>query len=119
MRQLMPRPWLILLFLLFVPCAEAQENVAAQPPTKYEMKLVYIFEGEATEFLFVVGDAGFKSVDSLKRFLNTLPPETILEWAPGCRRTGKEPLLSSESEMEAFKAFCLERNLKFVLIPSG
>jgi MoaA/NifB/PqqE/SkfB family radical SAM enzyme len=32
---------------------------------------------------------------------------------------GGEPLLSSEQEMEGFRAFCAEREIKFVLVPSG
>ena len=35
------------------------------------------------------------------------------------RRKGDEPLLSSEQEMEDFKAFCAEKNINFFLIPSG
>jgi len=37
----------------------------------------------------------------------------------GCVRVGGEPLFSSESEMEAFRAFCLEHRVDFVLVPSG
>lgn len=99
--------------------AEAQENVQPQPPPKYRMELVIIFEDQVTEFIFVIGNAGFKSVDSLKKFLSSLPPGSNLEWAPGCIRMGNEPLLSSEQEMEEFKAFCAERSINFVLIPSG
>jgi hypothetical protein len=66
-----------------------------------------------------MGAAGFKSIDSLKKFLSGLPPGSTLEWAPGCIRMGKEPLLSSEQEMEEFKAFCAESNINFVLTPSG
>ena len=99
--------------------AEAQEGVTQQPPPKYRMELVYIFEADATEFIFVVGNVGFKLVASLKSFLSNLPPGSTLEWAPGCRRIGSEPLLSSEQEMEDFKAFCAERNINFILVPSG
>jgi hypothetical protein len=108
---------LALILLSVVLRADAQEN--EQPPPKYRMELVYIFEDEATEFIFVIGNVGFKSIDSLKKFLSSLPPGSNLEWAPGCKRMGNEPLLSSEQEMEEFKAFCTERNIKFVLVPSG
>ena len=99
--------------------ADAQESEQPQPPPKFRMELVYIFEGEATEYIFVIGGTGFKSVESLKEFLRSLPPGSNLEWAPGCRRMGNEPLLSSEQEMEEFKAFCAERNINFLLVPSG
>ena len=99
--------------------ADAQETAPAQPPPKYRMELVYIFDPEPTEFIFVIGNSGFRSVDSLKKFLSSLPPGSTLEWAPGCMRRGNEPLLSSEREMEDFKTFCAERDINFVLVPSG
>jgi len=99
--------------------AHAQEAVQAQSPPKYRMELVYIFEAESPEFIFVVGSVGFKSVTSLKKFLSGLPPGSTLEWAPGCKRVGGEPILSSEQELEEFKAFCAEKNINFVLVPSG
>ena len=97
----------------------AQESAQQQTPAKHRMELVYIFEPGSTEFIFVIGNVGFKSVASLKNFVGNLPSGSTLEWAPGCRRVGGEPLLSSEQEMEDFKAFCAERNITFILIPSG
>ena len=111
--------WLPVIVLFAVLPAYAQENAQPQPPPKYRMELVYIFDADALEFIFVIGNTGFKSVVSLKKFLNTLPAGSILERAPGCRRIGNEPLLSSEQEIEDFKAFCAEKNIEFVLIPSG
>ena len=111
--------WLPLVLLSAFSHAQAQEGVQPQPPTKYRMELVYVFEADSPEFIFVVGSVGFKSVASLKKFLSTLPPGTVLEWAPGCKRIGGEPLLSSEQEMGEFKAFCAEKNIDFVLVPSG
>ena len=111
--------WLSVFLLAALLRAGAQDNGPLQPPPKYRMELVYIFEANSTEFIFVIGNVGFKSVDSLKKFLGGLPPGSTLEWAPGCRRMGGEPLLSSEWEMEEFKAFCAESNINFVLVPSG
>ena len=88
-------------------------------PVVYELKLVYIFETPEPEFVFVVGNSGFKSVVSLKSFIATLPPGTTLRWDPGCIRLGDEPLLSSEHEMAEFQAFCLEHQIHFDLVPSG
>jgi hypothetical protein len=88
-------------------------------PAVYELKLVYVFETPEPEFVFVVGNSGFKSVASLKSFIASLPPRTTLRWDPGCIRLGGEPLLSSEHEMAEFQAFCLEHQIQFVLVPSG
>ena len=90
-----------------------------EPPPVYELELVSVFDPSETEFLFVIGNSGFRTVESLENFLATLPPGTTLRWSPGCVRVGGEPLLSSESEVEAFQAFCREHRIDFVLVPSG
>src|SRR5688572_33495294 len=97
---------LSVILLLAVLHADAQEGAQPQPPAKHRMELVYVFEAGSTEFVFVIGNVGFKSVASLKNYVGNLPPGSTLEWAPGCKRLGGEPLLSSEQEMEEFKAFC-------------
>lgn len=92
---------------------------AAQPPVKYELKLVSIFEGKEPEFIFVIGNAGFKSIERLKIFLGRLPKGSEVTWNPGCDRVGNEPLLSSEEEMRDLRAFLEEKGIKFALVPSG
>src|SRR5262245_27192328 len=102
-------PCAILLFIVLP--ARAQEIEQPQPAPKCQMELVYIGDTDSPEYVFVIsGVIGFKSVDSLKKYLSGLPPGSTLEWAPGCRRRANEPLLSSEQEMEDFKAFCAEKN---------
>ena len=97
----------------------AQENGLSPLPPKYRMELVYIFEPGSTEYIFVIGNVGFRSVASLKEYVGKLPAGSTIEWAPGCLRMGGEPLLSSEQEMEDFKAFCVEKNISFILVPAG
>lgn len=106
------------LYLIFVqsPLTSVQ---AERKPVKQEIQLIYLFEEQKTEFIFVIGQSGFKSVSSLKRYLETLPRGSELKWAAGCERLGGEPLLSSEKEMQAFRTFLTERGIKFVLVPSG
>ena len=111
--------WLAITLLLSVSPTRAQEPTQPEPPPKYRMEVIYIFEARSPEFIFVIGNVGFKSVATLKKFVGNLPPGSTLEWAPGCRRHGGEPLLSSEQEMEEFKAFCADKNINFVLWPSG
>ena len=98
-----------------LPADAAEES----RPAIHELKLVYLFEGPEPEFVFVIGNSGFRSVASLKAFIVSLPPDTTLRWSPGCVRIGGEPLLSSEIDMEEFKAFCLDHRIDFVLVPSG
>src|SRR4051812_2382657 len=99
----------------------ATPEVAATGPASvtYKMQLVWIAGTEPAEWVFVVGQVGFKSLDSFKEFVGRLPKGSTLEWAPGCKRIGGEPLLSSEEEMEGFRKFCEERVIRFVLVPSG
>ena len=91
----------------------------AEPPPVYELNLVHLFNGPETEFVFVIGNTGFRSLSSFEAFLATRPAGTTLRWSPGCVRLGGEPLLSSETEMEEFRAFCREHQIDFVLVPSG
>jgi hypothetical protein len=105
----------LILINILPPALAAQE---AQP-LKLRLELVYIFEAEPTEYIFVIGNSGFRSVASLKKFIGGLPKGSTIEWAPGCIRFGNEPLLSSEDEMNGFKKFCEQRGIGFVLIPSG
>src|SRR5438552_1182779 len=91
--------------LLFNTFGMLAQEVEKAPLPKYRMELVYIFDGDQTEYLFVIGNSGFKTVVALKKFIASLPEGTMLEWAPGCMRQGGEPLLSSEEEMEAFKSY--------------
>ena len=103
-------------------CAATRPTAVAQSegePVKRELQLIYIFEGEKTEFIFAIGQSGFRSVASLERHLETWPRGSELRWAPGCERLGGEPLLSSAEEMKAFRAFLAKRGITFVLVPSG
>jgi hypothetical protein len=110
----------IALLLVFVILSGIQaQEPETQKPATYRLELVYIFESTKTEYIFVIGNSGFKTVVSLKAFIASLPPGSALEWAPGCIRFGDEPLLSSEEEMNSFQVFCLEKGIKFTLIPSG
>jgi len=108
---------LALLLLIFEPVCES--GGFDRQPVKRELQLIYVFEDQKPEFIFVIGQSGFKSVASLEKYLQTWPPGSELKWAPGCERFGGEPLLSSEEEMRAFRAFLAERHIKFILVPSG
>ena len=110
--------------ILTVPIALALASVAValqseDPPPVYELHLVAIFETPETEFVFVIGNSGFKTVAGLKDFLASRPRGTTLRWSPGCVGIGGEPLLSSDVDMEDFKAFCFEHGIDFILVPSG
>lgn len=106
---------ILLLFFALVSLAAASSST----PVQRELQLVYVFEGAEPEFIFVIGQSGFKSVAALKEHLTTWAPGSELKWAPGCVRFGDEPLLSSEKDMEDFKAFLAKRGIAFVLVPSG
>ncbi len=96
-----------------IVCAHGQEN-AKSPPPKYRLELIYVSDAASREYLLVIGNIGFKSVASLKKFLADLPAGSILEWDPGCIRWGGEPLLSSREDMEDFMAFCVAIKINFI-----
>jgi hypothetical protein len=113
----------ICLFILLLAGAStaAQEAPAVATPVKYRLELVRILENYPTEYVFVLGKVGFKSVNSLKDFLGTLQLGSIVEWAPGCIRFGDEPLISlgQEWELAEFRAFCEAKKIDFIVVPSG
>ena len=97
----------------------ASSEEVRHEPIKGELRLIYVFDEPKMAFIFVIGQSGFTSAKSLKRYLETWPPGSELKWAPGCVRFGGEPLLSSEEEMKAFRAFLKTRGIRFVFVPSG
>jgi hypothetical protein len=108
------------LLLLSVLAASPAGADDAREPAELEMQLVYIFEDRPDPgYVFVIGQSGFRSVESLKKYLATLPRGTELRWAPGCKRFGGEPLLSSEKDMKDFEAFLSGHGIRFVLVPGG
>jgi hypothetical protein len=66
--------WLAVIVLSPISYLRAQENVRPEPPPKYEMELVYISEAGSTEFIFLIGNVGFKSVATLKNLVGNLAP---------------------------------------------
>ena len=108
-----------LAILLTTALLYAAPREAERQPIKAELQLIYLFDQPQAEFIFVIGQSGFKSVNSLRRYLETWPAGSELKWAPGCIRLGGEPLLSSNQEMKAFQAFLRKQGIKFILVPSG
>jgi len=105
------------------------------PPTKspptpndiqaqtYHLTLVWLVDGKVTrpyEYVFVINNAvGYKSVAALENSITHFPPGSSLVWSPSDCRTGDEPLLSSQTAMQDFKAFCAKAKVKSILVPSG
>jgi hypothetical protein len=108
----------LVLIVLWTLSALAQEQAQLSSPPEYRLELISIYDAES-EYMFVIGNTGFKSVASLKKFLSVASPGSTLKWAPGCIRFGNEPLLSSVQDMDDFKAFCVAHKINFILVPSG
>lgn len=108
----------VCLFLVTLPLIHAQ-NLEARQSVKYEMRLVCVADTNARESIFVIGSLGFKSLASLKQFAGSLPSGAVLEWAPDCRSGCDAPFLSSKQEIDDFTAFCKQKGVEFVFVPSG
>jgi len=104
------------------------------PPTKspppnhiqaqtYHLALVWLADGKQTrpyEYVFVINNAvGYKSVAALENSITHFPPGSSLVWSPSDSQIGDEPLLSSQTAMKDFEAFCAKAKVKFILVPSG
>ena len=83
------------------------------------MRLVRTYQSNPQRFVFVVDGAGFASVTDLEAFVSILPEGSTLRWAPSCKRTGDEPLLTSKAALGRFAAFCKSQGVRFLLVPSG
>ena len=118
------------LALLFVglvashpPTSKGVDAPSTQPSSKYRMTRQGVAGLASLQWVFIiVTPEGYPWVatDAKLEWMieQAVPANATLEWAPGCKRIGGEPLETVE-EVEALKAFCLERNVKFVQIPGG
>jgi hypothetical protein len=133
--------WARATFMLLVePVALAQAPYASPPPHYWMMVESYVgrensVEKEAAPTFrqrIVLGhkrweprpgDMRFESLAALEEFARTLPPETVLDWDPGCVRVSAGPThpapLDSANDQKRFQAFCKQRRIKFIVHLSG
>lgn len=114
----------ILYILCFAGISLSAIAAEKQPePVDYKLDLVWMADGktdEKSEYIYTINHSvGFKTIEKLKEYIETLPKGSKLTWAPGCIRMGGEPLLSSEKDMADFQAFCKEQGINLVIIPAG
>ena len=107
--------------LLFMSLALSFAGEESRQPENLTLTLAFVADaGESKQYVFVVnGIVAYKTIDGLKKYLSDLPKGSTITWAPGCRRSGEEPLLNSQEEIKKFKEFCEAIGIKFVLVPSG
>jgi hypothetical protein len=117
-----------LLAALAFATSQAAQPAAISPPSnpvkyKYRLELVSFYDGNPREQMFAVvflgGGVVCRTIDSLKKFIADMPPNSTITWAPSDAGFGGELLLSSPKEMEAFKAFCAEKRVELVIVPGG
>jgi len=92
---------------------------AAPAPGAYQIKIVYLFESEPPEAIFVMGNSGFRSVAALKDWVKNLPAGSTLKFDMSCENLGVEPLVNSEEEMNDFKKFCDQHQINLIIHPAG
>ena len=91
----------------------------AADPITIELKIVPVVDAPKEEYLLVFGDVAFRTVAGLRRAVAAQPDGTVIRLAPGCVRSGKEPLISSEDELRDFQQFCASEKVELVVVPSG
>ena len=84
-------------------------------PARLELKL----ERVKDSWRFAIGEATFGTVAELRKFVEQQKRGTVLTWDPGCERLGDEPLLSSDKDLAAFKAFCTAHGVQLDIRPGG
>lgn len=111
--------WAVVVFALTMNLAFTGEP--KRKPENLTMTLAWVADADnKQEYIFVInGVVAYKTVVGLKKYITGIPHGSTLTWAPGCSRTGKEPLLNSPKEMKEFKAYCKSCGIKLVIVPSG
>jgi len=49
------------------------EDYDPKTPRKLRLEMIYLFDESNPEFILVIGQSGFKTVDSLKKYLEKVP----------------------------------------------
>jgi hypothetical protein len=94
---------------------------ASEPkPMKVTLERLYYAAtlGQNTEYVFIMGNAAYRSVDELKKGVLAYPKGSQITWSPGCMVSGGEPL-QTEKERSDFESFCKKQNVTLVIVPSG
>ncbi len=106
----------------FAPLASRGElTPSTQPSIKYRLRRQLVAGLAPPQWVFIIvtpeGDPWVATEAKLRRMIEqAVPANATLEWAPGSKKMGGEPLETVE-ELDALKAFCLERKVNFVHLP--
>lgn len=108
----------------FGSIASAAPPETPAPDNTYILGLRMVSGTEPVQWVFTIGFphglVGVSTPEYLRKYIElTIPGPATLQWDPGCKRFGGEPLLSSETELTAFKAFLKERKIELVILPGG
>ena len=90
-----------------------------QPDNSGKLVLEVDWDPEENEEVIVAEGQMFKSVETLKKFLDNKPSGTTVVWDPGCVRIGKNPILSSVKEIRELKNYLEKRGIKLVVSNTG
>lgn len=113
-----------LLALAVLPlCAFGETAPPTQQARNYRLVRQAVAGMQPLQWVFVVvTPEGYVWVSTHEKLQwsveQAVPAKATLEWAPGCKRMGGEPLESAQ-ELEALAAFCKKRDVNFVHIPGG
>ena len=96
---------------------------ATQPAATYRLTRQTVAGTAPMQWVFIiVTPEGYPWVGTAEKLRwmieQAVPAGATLEWNVGCKRIGGEPL-DTVQELDALKAFCTERNVKFEHIPAG
>ncbi|HEX8833820.1 MAG TPA: hypothetical protein VF719_06445 [Abditibacteriaceae bacterium] len=107
--------------------AQDSQQASDHQPRRYELQLILIADAPTMEYLRIIklqGDqsapySGYKSLGApgLRNWVKERVSDgSVIEYSPGCLRTGGEP---GGKELDDFRAFCKAEGVKFIIHPSG
>lgn len=92
--------------------------VSAQSPSKAKNLMLDVgWIPEENVEVFEVEGQRFRTVELLKKYLDTQEAGTTVVWDPGCVRIGDKPLLSTGIEIKNLRNYLEKRGIKFVVVP--
>ena len=101
------------------PASAPASAPAGRVPEKLTLAVLWVAYSQPPAYIFSINNTvAYKDLASLERSIADMPAGTTITWAPSDVVFGGEPLRDPK-ELDAFKKFCEDKNVKLIIIPGG
>jgi hypothetical protein len=108
---------IVLFFTAAVALTIAAYADETPKPVTYHLQTAQYADtfGKTPEYVFVVGEVAYRSLQGLRKAISHFPKGSTLQWSPSCRG----PVGLSPEQEKQLKEFCDSHGITFVHVPSG